>query len=456
MPLLVVLGYVWPEPNSSAAGRRMLSLLQLYREQGWQIIFASAAEKGPHRFDLSQWQIEEVSIAINDSAFDHWLQQLQPDVVLFDRFMLEEQFGWRVELACPSALRLLDSEDLHCLRAARQVAWQQQRALHVSDLNAELAQREIAAIFRSDVTLTISEFEMQLLQQHYQVPASQLVYCPFLVEIPAQPNALSQPQQRPFEHRQHFVSIGNFRHEPNWRAVLWLKQQIWPLIRAQLPQAELHIYGAYPPPKATALHQAAQGFLVKGWASDACEVMASARLCLAPLPFGAGLKGKFIDAMSVGTPVVTTAVGAEGMTWQQQWCGLIAETAEDIAAAAVRLYQDQTLWLEKQQLGYQILAHKFAKSSQSAAIWQQLEDVRANLAEHRQLHFVGAMLRLHHQRSTKFMGQWIEAKNQLAQCKLQYEQIQRELQAQLDQQAQQQLQPQQQPQLTGEQRDAAN
>ncbi len=123
MPLLIVLGYVWPEPHSSAAGWRMLSLIQLYREQGWRIIFASPAERGPHRFDLANWQIEEVEVRINDSSFDQWIGQLQPDVVLFDRFMLEEQFGWRVEAACPQALRLLDSEDLHCLRAARQQAW---------------------------------------------------------------------------------------------------------------------------------------------------------------------------------------------------------------------------------------------------------------------------------------------------------------------------------------------
>ena len=90
MPLLLVLGYVWPEPNSSAAGWRMLSLLQLYRQQGFRIIFASAAEKSPHRFDLSNWGIEEASVAINCQSFASQLRQWQPAVVLFDRFMLEE------------------------------------------------------------------------------------------------------------------------------------------------------------------------------------------------------------------------------------------------------------------------------------------------------------------------------------------------------------------------------
>jgi O-antigen biosynthesis protein len=446
--LLVVLGYVWPEPDSSAAGRRMLSLLQLYRQQGWRIIFTSPAEQGPHRFDLAQWQIEEKQIPLNDSAFDHWLSEMQPDVVLFDRFMLEEQFGWRVEACCPSALRVLDSEDLHCLRQARQQAYQAKRTLQNSDLFTEMAQREIAAILRCDLTLTISQAEMAILMGTFQVPATQLLYCPFMLDEPLQVPGLD------FAQRQHFVSIGNFRHEPNWQSVLWLKQQIWPLIRSQLPGAELHIYGAYPPPKATALHAPKQGFLIKGWADNAHQVLQQARVCLAPLTFGAGLKGKFIDAMQTGTPSVTTAIGAEGMCLNAAnalntkltdfvtssneivsppntepvtnvdaasglenasfWAGLLAETPQDIAAAAVLLYQDQQLWLEKQQLGYQILQQQFARTSLEPAIWQRLESVRHHLANHRAQHFYGAMLRFHHHRSTRFMGQWIEAKTKLA------------------------------------------
>lgn len=407
MALLVVLGYVWPEPASSAAGWRMLSLLELYRSQGWQVIFASAAERGPHRADLTALGISEVTVSLNCSSFDRWIAELQPDVVLFDRFMLEEQFGWRVEAACPNALRLLDSEDLHFLRAARQQAFKEQRQLQPLDLHSELAMREIAAILRSDLTLTISEYEMALLQQQFQLPASQLLYCPFLL---AQQLPLALPE---FVERKHFVFIGNFRHEPNWQAVLWL-QQIWPLIRQQLPGVELHIYGAYPPPKATALHNSKQGFLIKGWAEDAHQVLRQARVCLAPLPFGAGLKGKLIDAMQNGTPSVTTAVGAEGMCLEGAFAGLVAEDNHSIAQAAVRLYQDEALWQASQQQGFAILQQKFAFEALQPGVWQQLEQARTNLSQHRAQHFIGAMLRQHQFRSTKFMGQWIEAKTKLA------------------------------------------
>lgn len=408
MSVLLVVGYVWPEPNSSAAGSRMLSLLAMFRQQGWTVIFASPAEKSPHRFDLSQWHINEEQIQLNDSSFDEQLKQWQPTMVMFDRFMLEEQFGWRVEQQCPNALRLLDTEDLHFLRSARQQAFKAGRAVALEDLHGEQAQREIAAIYRSDLTLIISEAEMQLLTEHFKVPAELLCYSPFWLD------SAVRPKLADFGQRQHFISMGNFRHEPNWQAVLWLKQQIWPLIRKQLPKAELHVYGAYPPPKATQLHQPKDGFLVKGWAESAEEVLMHARVLLAPLPFGAGLKGKFIDAMQQGTPSVTTAVGAEGMLHHEQWAGFIAENAAEIASAAVLLYQDEKLWQEKQQQGFTILAERFAQSEHQPRVWQQLMTVQQQLLQHRLTNFTGAMLRHHQHRSTQFMAQWIEAKTKLA------------------------------------------
>lgn len=407
-PLLVVLGYVWPEPNSSAAGYRMLSLLKLFTEHGWRVIFASAAEQGLHRYPLAKLGIDEQCIALNDISFEHWLTEQAPQAVMFDRFMLEEQYGWRVERACPQAIRILDMEDCHALRDARQRCFNNNTTLDASALNSELALREIAAIYRCDLTLVISEYEMQLLQQHFNVPLQLLCYCPFLV---SEALPLSVPD---YSERSDFIAIGNFRHAPNWHAVLWLKQQIWPLIRKQLPQAQLHIYGAYPPPKATALHNAREGFLVKGWAEDALAVMQQARVCLAPLAFGAGLKGKLLDAMRCGTPSVTTDIGAEGMTADTIWAGTIANDAEAIANAAVELYQQQTLWQHAQQQGYSIVRSRFSLAQHQPRLWQHFEQLLGAPDALRAQNFTGLMLRHHAYRSTKFMGQWIEAKTRLA------------------------------------------
>jgi len=406
MQVLLVFGYVWPEPNSSAAGWRMLALLQLFRQQGWRVIFASPAEQGPHRLDLTQLGIEEQVILLNDSSIEPLLLHWSPDVVMFDRFMLEEQFGWRVAKCCPQALRLLDTEDLHFFRQARQFADKQQRPLNTADLVSDTTLRELAAIYRSDLSLIISQVEMNLLQQQFQLPDSLLHYVPFWFEQ-------IEPSTLGFEQRQHLVFIGNFRHEPNWQAVLRLKQ-LWPAIKQRLPGVQLHIYGAYPPPKATQLHAPKQGFYIQGWAEDARQVVEQARLLVAPLTFGAGLKGKLVEAMLCGTPSVTTAIGAEGLADKEQWPGAVTELDDEFVEAVVRLYQQQPLWSHAQQQGYAVLKQQFS-AQHAARLWQRIEQLRQQLAEHRLNNITGAMLNFHHQRSTQYMAQWIEAKTKLQQ-----------------------------------------
>ncbi len=400
--LLLVIGYVWPEPDSSAAGRHMMSLIRLFQESGWDIHYASPAARGEHEVDLEAVGVSTHEIVLNCSSFDRFVGELSPEVVLFDRFMMEEQFGWRVAESCPQALRVLDMEDLHSLRQARQTAIK--KGLEDVAIHTDLAKREVASIFRCDVSLVISDFEFQYLQEVYQVPRQLLVHCPFLLEPPSH----SVPS---FEERAHFISIGNFRHEPNWDAVLQLKQVIWPLIRQALPQAELHVYGAYPPPKATQLHQPKNGFLVKGWAEDACAVMLNARVCLAPLRFGAGLKGKLTEAMLCGTPSVTTQVGAEGIQGTLPWPGMVVEDAEAFAQAAITLYQDQAQWNERQQRGTTLLQTRFDKAVIGQRVMQEVETISAGLEEHRAQNFIGSMLQLNSMKATKYMSQWIEAKN---------------------------------------------
>ena len=409
MTKLLVLGYVWPEPNSSAAGSHMLNLLDSFLQQNWQITFASPALLSEHREDLPARGIDEVSIALNSSSFDEFIDQLQPDIVLFDRFMLEEQFGWRVSKICPNALKILDTEDLHFLRNARHQAHKQNREVRQTDLQSDMAKREIAAIFRCDLSLIISPIELSLLIEEFKIPADILLHIPLMVDL------TNRPQQTDISQRSDFISIGNFRHAPNWDAVLYLKQKIWPAIRKQLPNASLNIYGAYPPPKATQLHAPKDGFLIKGWAEDSQQVMQQAKICLAPLRFGAGLKGKLVEAMLCGTPSVTTDIGAEGMQPKEDdsnsWPGFVASEPETFVERAVKLYQDEQLWQQKQQQGYKVLAKRFDKQQIQARLLHRVNQLQSSLATHRQKNFIGQMLQHHHLASTQYMSQWIEAKN---------------------------------------------
>jgi len=402
---LLVIGYVWPEPNSSAAGGHLLSLMRLFQEDGWKVHFASPAARGDHECDLLAEGIPSHEIALNCSSFDVFASELQPNAVLFDRFMMEEQFGWRVAQACPQALRVLDMEDFHSLRHARHEAVKKGLSYREAELFTEKAQREVAAIFRCDLSLVISEVEKELLVSQYRVPAELLIWCPFLLE----PHQGGVPA---FHERAHFLSIGNFRHAPNWDAVLWLKQEIWPLIRKELPEVELHIYGAYPPPKAMQLHQPKDGFLLKGWATDARVVMSRARLCLAPLRFGAGLKGKLTEAMLCGTPSVTTPVGAEGIQGSLPWPGALAEDAANFAKQAISLYRDEQEWQRQQARGDEILAQRFQREEIGHRVLSQVESCLKDLEAHRRKNFIGQILQHQSMRATQYMSQWIEAKNQ--------------------------------------------
>ncbi|WP_394777338.1 glycosyltransferase [Undibacterium sp.] len=426
---VLIIGYVWPEPRSSAAGSRMMEFIELFIAQNWQVTFASAAALSDHRADLPALGVAEVRIAINCDSFNDVAAALQPDLVLFDRFFTEEQFGWRVEQVCPQALRVLDTVDLHSLRNVRQrllkqsqqgIASEPQKQsvgpvlavpeqLYAAMADDDMAQREIAAIYRSDLSLLISDAEMDFLQQQFAIPAALLHHCALMSSASAHSGA-----DPAFEQRRHFISIGNFRHAPNWDTVLWLKHALWPAIRRQLPQAELHVYGSYPPPKAMALHQPAQGFHMLGWAEDAHTVMAHSRVCLAPLRFGAGIKGKLADAMLCGTPSVTTAIGAEGMSGGLPWAGAVADDGEEFAAAAVALYRDQALWQQARQHGNDILREMFAKADMGRDLLTRLNDARLNQAAYRQRNFTGAMLRHHLHKSTQYMSQWIAAKNKAA------------------------------------------
>ncbi|KHM49287.1 glycosyltransferase [Pseudoalteromonas distincta] len=405
MKKVLVIGYVWPEPNSSAAGTHMMSLLNAFRAQNWDVEFATPAQRTEHMVNLDDFGITSQSIALNCDSFDEYVKAYNPDIVMFDRFMMEEQFGWRVDKHCPNAIKILDTEDLQCLRNARHEAHKGEREFTTSDLHSDIAKREIAAILRCDLSLIISSYEMSLLNSVFKIEPSLLYHLPFMVDLSSLPTST-----KTFEQRQHFMTIGNFRHAPNWDAVLYL-QKIWPLIRKQLPKAELHIYGSYPPPKATALNNPKTGFLIKGWADNAFDVMQSARVCLAPLRFGAGIKGKLLEAMIMQTPSVTTNIGAEGMHNDLPWPGKIANTADDFANAAVEMYTNQSDFEQAQQDGNTLLNTLYDKAQLSTVLIKKIDSISSDLEAHREKNFTGQMLKHHTMRSTQYMSQWIAEKN---------------------------------------------
>lgn len=387
----------------------MLQLIEQFLQQGFKITFSSPSQKSEKATSLNSLGIEEVSIELNNASFNDFIKELQPTIVLFDRFMMEEQFGWRVAENCPNAIRILDTEDLHFLRKTRHQQLKKGEEFTTEALlKSDDAKREISSILRCDMSLIISTYEMDLLKSTFKIDKKILYYLPFLLD---KIDENQTKEWKPFEEREHFIFIGNFFHKPNVDAVLTLKTEVWSEIRKQLPKAEVHIYGAYANQQINQLHNKKEGFIIKGFAEDAKEVVGNARVVLAPLRFGAGIKGKLTEAMICGTPSVTTEIGAEGMCDRFPWNGFIENDFTAFSNKAIKLYTDEKLLIESQKNGVEIINQIYDKEKLGVPFINQIKEIQDNLEQHRTQNFLGSLLQHQTLQATKYLSKWIESKN---------------------------------------------
>jgi len=412
-PTILILSNVWPEPQSSAAGSHMMQLIRLFDFNRFTIYYGSTASASAYTDSELTNLATVISINMNDDAFDAQLLHISPDVVVFDRFMVEEQFGWRVKAQLPETVRVLNTEDLHSLRRYRE----QQLKDNVYLLNnsptelfhTDTAKRELASIYRSDLTLIISKVEHNLLIDVAGISAALLHYYPLTYEM----DTSMQDELPAYAERKHFMSIGNFHHPPNKDAVLYLRDRVWPFIREELPEAELHVYGAYCTDKHRAWSQPNKGFLVKGRAESASALMKQVRVLLAPLRFGAGLKGKLLDAMHYGLPSVTTKIGLEGITEPASWPGYASIDARQFAKHSVKLYQNAELWRKTQSEGFKVLNNQFDRDQFDQPLFERLKLIQHTLHEHRMKNITGDILWHQSLMSTRYMSRWIELKEKI-------------------------------------------
>ena len=401
---LLVLSALWIEPTSSAAGYRMKQILELFQDLGYDIHYASTSKESSVAYSEG---MKLHNIVLNDISFDSFLIELKPDAVLYDRFMLEEQFGWRVREVFPDILQVLDTEDLHLLRKARQKVvlnkgLLSEEVLGGDFLKIEEAKREIGAILRCDLTIMISRVEMLLLKEEFNISSDQLIYLPFLCDN-------LREEEASFDKRKGFMSIGNMFHPPNRDSVFELKK-IWRQIRKRTG-ADLHIYGAYPNDEILRMNNPSNGFYVRGWAENVDTVMQEHRVLLAPLRFGAGLKGKLFDAMRNNLPSITTWIGSEGMIQAgQQWPGEITSSSEEFVQKASLIYNSESLWNSSSSQCRSILETNFSKERADEFLIK-IPEVQRNLQAHRKRFFLGEILKSDLQAKHKYLSKFIEIKN---------------------------------------------
>lgn len=277
---------------------------------------------------------------------------------------IAEQYLPEIRQYAPGTVIAADTVDVHFLREARQaeLAGDAQALARAGETRA----RELAIYGQADVVVTVTDADAQALRDAGLATPTLTV-----------PNIhVAEDQVSGWDGRDGLVFVGNFNHTPNVDAVLWLVREILPRVHARLPGLRLDIVGNNPPAEVQAL--ASAQVLVRGWVPDTVPHLDAARISVAPLRVGAGMKGKVGEALSHGLPVVTTPIGAEGMGLVDGREVLIADNADAFANAIVRLYRDRPMWERMAQAGRQSVESRYG----IAAVVRILQGLMGVVAEH--------------------------------------------------------------------------
>ena len=464
---------LWPEPSSSAAGVRTTSLLQNFASTPSlfeSVHYGSGAPKPStlteyaHLHSLSTHhdiKLHDVPTNKSDVMRDMLSDFPNLRAVLFDRYFAEEAYSFHFHRWKPNVLRILDMQDFHALRLARQdMVETSSKSEYGNWMNDELMDRlmacipahgygkrdelqhhttrkrkkgknasdillrELTSIHRSDLTLVCSMEEFDVLTEVFNIDPGKLCLAPFFSEE----NTISyESPAHQFDQRKDFTVLGGLRHPPNVDSIKWLKAEIWPKILDQVPDAKVHIWGSYAPQHIMELNDPTRGFCVYGKLDSLSQELSTRRVLLAPLRYGAGIKGKIVDAWEHGCPVVTTPIGAEGTTMSRDlksctlrsgqstiddtgWGGLVGTEADTIARCAVRLYKDQSMWNEARNNARRLMRIKFNKEKNLAVVNNAIEEALLNRTERRSKDHICSLLWHQSMRATEYFSRWIELK----------------------------------------------
>ncbi len=277
---------------------------------------------------------------------------------MLSRHYVAASYVGLVRLYAPQATLAFDTVDLHYLREQRaaELSGKPELARHAAATRAQ----ELKLIRECDVTFVVSPVEQELLAR--EAPGAR-------VEVLSNVHEIYGCRQ-PYGQRRDLVFVGGFQHPPNTDAVEWFVHEVFPRVRAELPDVTFHVIGSKVPDAIRAL--ADEHVLVHGYIQDIAPYMDGCRLSVAPLRYGAGVKGKVNMAMSYGLPVVATSAAVEGMHVRDGEDVLVADDAAAFAAHVVRLYRDEALWNRLSANGLDNVERHFSFAAAREALRQVL------------------------------------------------------------------------------------
>ncbi|MEP6686601.1 MAG: glycosyltransferase, partial [Verrucomicrobiota bacterium] len=330
---ILVIDHHLPMPDRDSGSLRMFQILTILAGLGHRMTFLpdNLADIPPYADDLRQRGIEVVHHPYIKSAREYLEEHgMEFDVVILSRCDFARKHVANVRQYAPNSRLVFDTVDLHFLREEREAALTQDPELKRKA--AEKRRLEYELIDQTDETWVVSSVEHDLLRR--ERPDKPFEVVSNIVDVPG--------SATPFSLRRDLLFIGSFQHTPNIDAVLFFVRDIYPLLKQRLNGAKFYIIGDKAPPEVIAL--ADENVIIAGLQPDVRPYFESVKLSVAPLRFGAGVKGKINQSMGFGVPVVATSIAVEGMGLNDHEEVLIADTPDHFAHALLELYESEDLW----------------------------------------------------------------------------------------------------------------
>lgn len=362
---VLVLDHCVPTPNQDAGSVTVYNLLLLLREMNFQVTFIAEDNLlylPGYTADLQRIGIEVLYKPYTTSVQDH-LREFgnRYDLIFFFRPMVAEKYMDLVKRYTPEAKILYHTVDLHYLRMEREAKLENNT--HKAKSASAMRDRELTAIRKADASIVHSTIEFEILKP--LVPESHLFVFPLIMNINGSTNE--------FEQRRDIAFIGGYQHTPNVDAVTFMANEIMPILRTKMPGVRFYVIGSRPPKELYDL--ASDDVIITGFVDELEPFLENIRVSVAPLRYGAGIKGKLGTAMALGLPVVATPIAAEGMNVIEGEHLLVGTDPESLALNIVELYENKALWSKIRKNGID-----FAKKNWGAeASWNTLSTILSYL-----------------------------------------------------------------------------
>lgn len=346
--ILVIDGMI-PRPDRDSGSLRMHNLLRLLAGLGYQVTFAAANLETPQPY-TSQLQAAGIEVLArpNPPSLQGYLQQAGPcfDTIILSRVSVAARYMECARQHAPQARIVFDTVDLHYVREFRGAKVTGNMGLIKRALQTKA--QELAAVKAADCTLVVSTTEKETLAQE----------CPgAAVQIVSNIHQIFEPAPG-FTFRKNLLFIGSFLHHPNIDAVQYFLADIFPLIKKKLAGVKIYMIGDSPPESIQNL--AADDVIITGYVPDVSPFFKECKLSVAPLRYGAGVKGKVHLSLSYGLPVVASPMAVEGMPFIDKQHGLVANTPQDFCRAIVSVYQNEALWTKLSKNGQAFIKTHFS------------------------------------------------------------------------------------------------